>query len=142
MFGLATQGVRITREVIKTGSRDSIVNLVLEDGLEACRRQQQLGDRAVSVDYRSPDPRQRSAPRVFHAVACAISRTSSHRILTSIGAGEPGLPGISIGHNGTIAFGLTIFNIDQEDLYVYELNPANPNEYKYQRPMGADDGSA
>src|SRR5450830_1931996 len=49
-----------------------------------------------------------------------------------IGAGEPALPGISIGHNGTIAFGLTIFNIDQEDLYVYELNPDNPDEYKYQ----------
>jgi penicillin amidase len=52
--------------------------------------------------------------------------------LNVIGAGEPALPGISIGHNGTIAFGLTIFNIDQEDLYVYELNPDNPNEYKYQ----------
>lgn len=38
-----------------------------------------------------------------------------------IGGGEPGLPGISIGHNGQIAFGLTIFAIDQEDLYVYEL---------------------
>lgn len=37
-----------------------------------------------------------------------------------IGAGEPGLPGISIGHNERIAFGLTIFPIDQEDLYVYE----------------------
>lgn len=48
-----------------------------------------------------------------------------------IGAGEPALPGISIGHNGTIAFGLTIFSIDQEDLYVYELNPANHAQYKY-----------
>ncbi len=48
-----------------------------------------------------------------------------------IGAGEPALPGISIGHNGTIAFGLTIFSIDQEDLYVYQLNPANPAQYKY-----------
>ena len=37
-----------------------------------------------------------------------------------IGAGEPALPGISIGHNKNIAFGLTIFPIDQEDLYVYE----------------------
>lgn len=51
--------------------------------------------------------------------------------LDVIGAGEPALPGISIGHNGSIAFGLTIFSIDQEDLYVYELNPANPLEYKY-----------
>ena len=48
------------------------------------------------------------------------------------GAGEPSLPGISMGHNETIAFGLTIFNIDQEDLYVYELNPANPRQYRYQ----------
>jgi penicillin amidase len=48
-----------------------------------------------------------------------------------IGAGEPALPGVSIGHNGKIAFGLTIFPIDQEDLYVYETNPENPNEYRY-----------
>ncbi len=48
-----------------------------------------------------------------------------------IGAGEPALPGISIGHNGKIAFGLTIFSIDQEDLYLYETNPENPNEYRY-----------
>ena len=51
--------------------------------------------------------------------------------LDIIGAGEPSLPGISIGHNGTIAFGLTRFYIDQEDLYVYELNPDNGREYRY-----------
>ncbi|WP_129115559.1 penicillin acylase family protein [Halegenticoccus tardaugens] len=48
-----------------------------------------------------------------------------------IGAGEPGLPGISIGHNGHTAFGLTIIYIDQQDLYVYETNPDDPNEYRY-----------
>jgi len=48
-----------------------------------------------------------------------------------IGAGEPFLPGLSIGHNGTIAFGLTRFYMDQEDLYVYEINPANADEYRY-----------
>jgi penicillin G amidase len=51
--------------------------------------------------------------------------------LNVIGAGEPALPGISIGHNERIAFGLTIFGIDQEDLYVYETNPENGNEYRY-----------
>jgi len=51
--------------------------------------------------------------------------------LSVIGAGEPFLPGISIGHNGTIAFGLTRFYIDQEDLYVYELDPARPDAYRY-----------
>jgi penicillin G amidase len=52
--------------------------------------------------------------------------------LSVIGAGEPALPGISIGHNGQIAFGLTIFAIDQEDLYVYETNLENPRQYRYQ----------
>lgn len=51
--------------------------------------------------------------------------------LDVIGAGEPALPGVSIGHNGKVAFGLTIFSIDQEDLYVYETNPANPKQYRY-----------
>lgn len=51
--------------------------------------------------------------------------------LDVIGAGEPALPGVSIGHNGKVAFGLTIFSIDQEDLYVYQTNPANPNQYRY-----------
>ena len=49
-----------------------------------------------------------------------------------IGAGEPTLPGISIGHNDYGAWGLTIFETDNEDLYVYETNPANPNQYRYQ----------
>jgi penicillin amidase len=49
-----------------------------------------------------------------------------------IGAGEPALPGVSMGHNERIAFGLTIFAFaDEEDLYVYETNPANPNQYRY-----------
>jgi len=49
-----------------------------------------------------------------------------------IGAGEPTLPGISIGHNDRIAFGLTIFEFaDEEDLYVYDTNPDNPTQYRY-----------
>jgi len=48
-----------------------------------------------------------------------------------IGGGEPVLPGVSIGHNEFGAWGLTIFGSDTEDLYVYDTNPANPNQYKY-----------
>lgn len=47
-----------------------------------------------------------------------------------IGAGEPALPGVAIGHNQHIAWGLTIFPVDQQDLYIEELNPANPLQYK------------
>jgi penicillin amidase len=48
-----------------------------------------------------------------------------------IGGGEPVLPGVSIGHNEYGAWGLTIFGSDTEDLYVYDTNPANANQYRY-----------
>ncbi|WP_419161786.1 penicillin acylase family protein [Candidatus Palauibacter sp.] len=48
-----------------------------------------------------------------------------------IGGGEPVLPGISIGHNEHGAWGLTVFQTDAEDLYVYETHPDNPNRYRY-----------
>jgi penicillin amidase len=51
--------------------------------------------------------------------------------LSIIGAGEPALPGVSFGHNDRIGWGLTIFGIDQEDLYVYTLKPGDPNSYRY-----------
>lgn len=51
--------------------------------------------------------------------------------LSVIGAGEPNLPGISIGHNGRVAFGLTIWPVDHEDLYVYELHPEDDEQYRY-----------
>jgi penicillin G amidase len=47
-----------------------------------------------------------------------------------IGAGEPGLPGVALGHNENIAWGFTIFGLDQQDLYVEELNPADPLAYR------------
>ncbi len=47
-----------------------------------------------------------------------------------IGANEPQIPGISLGHNQSIAFGYTIFPADQEDLYVYEVDPSL-TRYKY-----------
>jgi penicillin amidase len=51
--------------------------------------------------------------------------------LAIIGAAELHLPGITIGHNGACAFGITTFMIDQADHYVYELNPQNPRQYRY-----------
>jgi penicillin amidase len=46
-----------------------------------------------------------------------------------IGAGEPALPAVSIGHNQWIAFGLTIFPADQMDIYVERTNPDDPDQY-------------
>jgi penicillin amidase len=47
-----------------------------------------------------------------------------------IGATEPGLPGVSIGHNDRLAWGFTILGMDQQDLYVEETDPQNPNRYR------------
>jgi penicillin amidase len=49
----------------------------------------------------------------------------------AMGAGEPALPGIALGHNERIGFGFTIVGIDQADLYVEKLNAANASEYLY-----------
>ncbi len=48
-----------------------------------------------------------------------------------IGGGEPEIPGISIGHNGVGTWGLTVYRTDAEDLYVYQLNPENNNQYRH-----------
>ncbi|MEJ7911546.1 MAG: penicillin acylase family protein, partial [Chitinophagaceae bacterium] len=48
-----------------------------------------------------------------------------------MGAGEPVIPGVSIGHNEYGAWGLTIYETDGEDLYVYDLNPDNLKQYRY-----------
>ena len=47
-----------------------------------------------------------------------------------IGSGEPGLPGVAIGHNERVAWGFTIVGTDQADIYVEETNPADPAEYR------------
>jgi penicillin amidase len=47
-----------------------------------------------------------------------------------IGAGEPALPGVALGHNQNIAWGFTIFGSDQQDLYVEDLNPSDTLQYR------------
>jgi penicillin amidase len=41
-----------------------------------------------------------------------------------------GAPGIIIGHNDRIAWGVTNVNPDVEDLYIEKINPRNPNQYE------------
>lgn len=41
-----------------------------------------------------------------------------------------GLPGIIIGHNDRIAWGVTNVGPDTQDLYIERLNPENPNQYE------------
>ncbi len=47
-----------------------------------------------------------------------------------IGAGEPALPGVALGHNERIAWGMTIVGTDQADLFVEDVHPDDARQYK------------
>ena len=47
------------------------------------------------------------------------------------GATEPVLPGVMFGHNGQIAWALTIVGTDQGDVFVNEVNPTNRNQIRW-----------
>jgi penicillin amidase len=46
------------------------------------------------------------------------------------GATSPWMPGVAIGHNDRIAWGMTSAALDTQDIYVEELNPANPRQVR------------
>ena len=118
-FQLATQAARVTPEAPKQAALDEVPPEGSNSWVVSPSRS--ATGRAIMAN----DPhRGYSAPSLRY-----IAHLSAPG-LDVIGAGEPALPGISLGHNGTIAFGLTIFNIDQEDLYAYELD-ADAKQYKY-----------
>ncbi|MBA2679320.1 MAG: penicillin acylase family protein [Ktedonobacteraceae bacterium] len=48
-----------------------------------------------------------------------------------IGASFPGSPGVIIGHNQHIAWGVTNAVSDVQDLYVEKFNPENPHQYEF-----------
>jgi penicillin G amidase len=127
VFRLATRDVRLTPESAKTtGAPVFVADAAVEEAPEGSNSwviapARSATGRAIMAN----DPhRAYSEPSLRYLVHLSAPG------LDVIGAGEPALPGISLGHNGTIAFGLTIFNIDQEDLYVYDLD-ADGRQYRY-----------
>ena len=50
--------------------------------------------------------------------------------LRLMGAVVPWFPGIAIGHNGRVGWGLTILRIDAQDLYAETLHPEDPGRYR------------
>jgi penicillin amidase len=44
------------------------------------------------------------------------------------GATSPWLPGVVIGHNDRVAWGMTASSVDTQDIYVEKMNPANPHQ--------------
>ncbi len=50
--------------------------------------------------------------------------------LEVVGFSFAGLPGVVVGHNRDIAWGVTNVGPDVQDLYLERLNPDNPNQYE------------
>jgi penicillin amidase len=44
----------------------------------------------------------------------------------------PGTPGVVVGHNDRIAWGVTNVGPDTQDLFIEKINPSNANQYDYQ----------
>ncbi len=100
-------------------------------------RQQQLGrrrqpdaDRQAAADERPASGPGDAVPALLVAPGRAgLERDRRWRADAAGGLDRPQRVG---------AWGLTIFGTDGEDLYVYDTNPANPNQYRYRGGLGGD----
>jgi len=48
-----------------------------------------------------------------------------------VGGLFPGAPVVLVGHNENLGWGLTVNSPDLVDVYVLDINPANPNQYRF-----------
>jgi penicillin amidase len=103
------------------------------DALAASNNWVVSGSRTVSgKPLLSNDPHLRpSAPSIWHMIHLSAPG------LRVAGVSSPGLPGVVIGHNEHIAWGMTNVGPDVQDLYSEKFNPENPKQY--QTPSGWQD---
>ncbi len=47
-----------------------------------------------------------------------------------VGASAPGIPYFLLGHNGSIAWGMTTTHADSQDLFLEQVDPADPKRYR------------
>jgi len=131
VFDLATQQVRFTPDSALATAAQNFIPLIGDSTAEArAESNNWVISAAKSASGRAimaNDPHREYVEPSLRYIADLNAPT-----LHVIGVGEPAIPGVSNGHNDWIAFGGTYFGIDQQDLYVYKLNPVNKNEYKYQ----------
>jgi len=102
-----------------------------------------LPDRSVQPDHISASNAWAIDGR-RSATGSPILTTDPHRLLASpslrylvhltapgwnvVGATAPWMPGVAIGHNDRVAWGMTAFDADTADLYVERVNPENSHQ--------------
>ncbi len=70
-------------------------------------------------------------PSVWYMNALHCNTVSDACPFSVAGYTFPGVPGVVIGHNDQIAWGVTNTGPDVQDLFIEKINPANPNQYEY-----------
>jgi penicillin amidase len=69
-------------------------------------------------------------PSLWYEVGMHCKEKSAECIYNFRGFSLPGVPGILIGHNDRIAWGLTNAAFDSEDVFIERINLQNPDQYE------------
>jgi len=70
-------------------------------------------------------------PSIWYEVGLHCNQVDAVCPFDVTGFSFPGAPGVIIGHNAEIAWGVTNLNPDEMDLYIEKINPNNANQYEY-----------
>jgi len=68
-------------------------------------------------------------PSIWYEIGIHCTE-SNGREFNVRGFSFPGFPGVVVGHNDDIAWGITNLYPDTQDLYIERINPENPNQYE------------
>ena len=76
------------------------------------------------------DPHLRlAAPAIWYLVHLGLERPGAAPV-NAVGASLPGLPHVVLGRGDSVAWGFTNTGPDVQDLFIEQVNPNNPREYK------------
>ncbi len=69
-------------------------------------------------------------PSIWYEVGLHCTPVGAACPFDVVGFSFAGTPGVVIGHNANIAWGVTNQSTDTQDLYIERINPENPNQYQ------------
>jgi penicillin amidase len=71
-------------------------------------------------------------PSIWYEIGLHCEPVGPDCPLNVTGFSFAGVPGVIVGHNDHIAWGVTNLGPDVQDLFIERINPQNPNQYEYQ----------
>ncbi len=70
-------------------------------------------------------------PSIWYEIGLHCEPVSPQCPYNVVGSSFASLPGVIIGHNDYIAWGVTNLGPDVQDLFIERINPDNPNQYEF-----------